>query len=595
MRAVLTACLVSCLAASSASGQGNWTSLGPQVGSFSSNNLVVDPFTPATLYATFLGADAHSGLWKSSDGGRHWRSVNAGLETPYISSIAADPFHADTLFAAVSLSTGTSLRRSDDGGESWIEVFSAGPGSGVGMSQLIADPVTPGDLWFESYGDVGHSEDGGATWVVAHPGNGGSSMDLAVDPLNPQNIYFSDSYVLWKSTDRGATWNWLYGPNSMGFDWVVPASRPPAVLYARPTLTYGTPPAPRHCVRSTDQGATWIPMPLPDPTAVCHSLILDPLDSRHIWVLDVLKHKIFISTDGGSTWPEVRDRLPADSSSLFRRDHKTGALYIGTDSGVSRSDDDGETWEEAGQGIVATKVETLFAAPGGNGGQPVLFAQARLRPMTRSADGGRTWLDLRRVGGSAFAADPKNPTHLFLASSLLSESYDAGRTWTRLGSLPSIVSHLVVHPANPRVLYAAGPGAAFFRSRDGGRTWQRARAGLPVDPPCDRTFCYPSLINDLTIDPAGVLVVAAERQLFRSTDAGQRWQPVPLAAGVTALAQHPRSRALYAAGGSLSRSTDGGATWTEVGPLPATLTDLLVDPRGGGVLYAASEEGVFRS
>lgn len=590
MRSARALLLTICLAASvaRAAGEELWTPLGPP-GLSSATNLVVDPFTPATLYATIIGEDGPSGLWKSSDGGRQWRSINAGLEQPYIYSIAADPLHADTLFAAVSLSSSNSLRRSDDGGESWIEVFRGGA-----MSELIADPVIPGDLWFQNYGDVGHSEDGGATWEVTHVGNGGGAMDIAVDPLDPQTVYFSDSYFLWKSTDRGATWNWLYGPNSMGFDWVVPAPRPPAVLYARPTLTYGAPPAPRHCVRSEDQGVTWTPMPLPDPTALCISLIVDPVDSRHIWVLDHLKHKLFVSTDGGATWPEAHETLP--SGSLFRRDHQTGALYLGTDFGFSRSDDGGETWEAAGHGIIAITVQTLFAAPGGFGGQPVLFAQTRLHPMERSADGGRTWVKLP-VRGSAIAADPTNPAHLFVAGGRLYESYDTGRTWTPLRSLPSPVTHLAVNPANPRFLYAAGPGAAAFRSRDGGRTWQSAKAGLPVDPPCDRTFCYPSLTYGLTIDPIDprVLVLAWEGQLFRSTDAGRHWRTVPVPTVVKVLAQDPRSGVLYAAGSRLARSTDRGATWKVVRSIPAVFTDLLFDPRGGGVLYAASEEGVFRS
>lgn len=597
MRAVSSFVLIVSLAAfaAPAAGEGPWVSLGPPGGPFYPTILIVDPFTPATLYATALGEGGPSGLWKSSDGGRSWRSINAGLERRYTSTLAADPFHADTLFAAVHLPGGMSLRRSDDAGESWIEVYLSEPG--LGMSQLIADPVTPNALWYQNYGDVGRSEDGGATWDVVHVGNGGTAMDVAVDPLDPETVYFADSYFLWKSTDRGVTWSPLHGPNSQGFDWVVPAQRSPAVLYARPTMAYGVPPAPFHCVRSDDKGVTWTPIPLPDPEGLCTALIVDPSDSLHIWVLDHLKRKLHVSTDGGASWSEAHEGLPPGVNAPFRRDARTGELYLAAGGGIARSDDGGETWEDASRGIVTIKVELLSAVPGGSGGRPVILAQARLQPMKRSSDGGLTWHDLS-VSGSAIAADPADPKHLFLAGTQLLESRDAGRTWTRLGGVPAYATHLVVNPANPRVLYLGAPGAQVFRSRNGGLTWQPARAGLPVDPPCDRTFCYDSQIRDFTIDPVDprVLVLSLEGQVFRSTDAGRRWRPVPLPAEVTVLAQDPKARVLYAAGSALSRSTDGGATWTEIGELPAPLNDLLVDPRGGGALYAASlEAGVFRS
>src|SRR3989454_748999 len=92
-----------------------WTTNGPEGGSISA--LAVDPQTPTTLYAGTTSA----GVFKSTDGGTHWRAVNAGLGATTVRALAIDPQTASALYAAT---WGGGVFKSTDGGANWSGISS---------------------------------------------------------------------------------------------------------------------------------------------------------------------------------------------------------------------------------------------------------------------------------------------------------------------------------------------------------------------------------------------------------------------------------------------------------------------------------------
>ena len=100
-------------------------------------------------------------------------------------------------------------------------------------------------------------------------------------------------------------------------------------------------------------------------------------------------------------------------------------------------------------------------------------------------------------------------------------STDSGRTWTRvehdLPGQPEFTA-LVAVPAPVDTLVAIVDGAV-MASRDAGRTWRLAGAGLPAGG-----------AEGLSVDPShpGRLWIGSAGQIFSSEDGGARWQ----AAGV---------------------------------------------------------------
>src|SRR5260370_6869161 len=71
--------------------------------------LAIDPVTPSTLYAgTFAG-----GVFKSSDEGASWISMNTGLTVARITSLAIDPATPSTIYAGPTIASRADFKTPD--------------------------------------------------------------------------------------------------------------------------------------------------------------------------------------------------------------------------------------------------------------------------------------------------------------------------------------------------------------------------------------------------------------------------------------------------------------------------------------------------
>ncbi|HEX8138366.1 MAG TPA: hypothetical protein VF544_12310 [Pyrinomonadaceae bacterium] len=161
------------------------------------------------------------------------------------------------------------------------------------------------------------------------------------------------------------------------------------------------------------------------------------------------------------------------------------------------------------------------------------------------------------------------------------KSTDAGKTWKRVGLEDTRqIGRVRVHPRNPDIVYVAALGHTFgpnqqrgiFRSKDGGKTWERV---LYRD---DRTGAI-----DLILDPTNANILYAGF-----------WQVV----------RKPWTLESGGPGSGLFKSTDGGDTWTELTRnegLPRKMigkVGITVSPANPERLWAiveAEDGGVFRS
>ena len=244
----------------------------------------------------------------------------------------------------------------------------------------------------------------------------------------------------------------------------------------------------------------------------------------------------------------------------------------------------------------------------------------------KSIDGGQSWKniglrDTQHIG--AVIVDPRDPNVAFVAA--LGHAYgpnsergvfrtrDGGKTWEKVlykndhtGAID-----VVFDPNNANILFAAlwqvmrtpysmdsgGPGSGLYKSSDGGTTWKRLEGnGLPD-----------GIMGRIGVSVSGgdsnrvyALIEAEKGGLYRSDDAGEHWIRVnederyrQRAWYFTHIFADPRAiDTVYVLNTGLFRSTDGGKTFAL---LPAPHGDhhgLWIDPMDPNRLINGNDGGV---
>ena len=298
-------------------------------------------------------------------------------------------------------------------------------------------------------------------------------------------------------------------------------------------------------------------------------------------------------------------RSPATLSARFRLVHEVWILLLFV-LGTAAARGGENAWTTGGPAGGA--VSSLAVDPSNSA---VLFAGTELG-IFRSDDGGQTW-------GTTPAGPPRARTLVFDPSSSatlfagspdgLSRSSDGGEHFS-LTSFVFPVTALAIDPSNPSTIYAAGLLAPLQKSTDGGGSWTSL---LP-------TAYFVESIASLVLDQAhpGTVLAGSDwdesfyyfpfQGIIKTTDGGAGWSQVfshpssPGPQAVTALVADPRSSAVFYGavsfwqGGYVVRTQDGGATWQSFRlPLRANPSSLVIDPSRPTTLYAGTDKGVFRS
>ena len=288
------------------------------------------------------------------------------------------------------------------------------------------------------------------------------------------------------------------------------------------------------------------------------------------------------------------------------------------------------------------RVGTVAGVPG----QPfVYYFGATGGGVWKTTDGGVTWEPLGdqtfktgSVGAIGVSESDPNVVYVGMGEETLRgnlshgdgmyKSTDAGKTWKKLAGLDDTrhIARVRVHPRDPNLVYVAAIGHAFgpneqrgvFRSKDGGKTWEKVLYKSPLAGAIDLTF-DPTNANVLyaalwqyvrkpwTFESGG-----PASGLFKSTDGGDTWAEITRnpglprgvvgKIGVTVSAAQPeRVWALVEAeDGGVFRSDNGGATWTKVNESRDLrqrawyYTKIYADPQNAERVYVLNT-GFYRS
>jgi len=293
-----------------------------------------------------------------------------------------------------------------------------------------------------------------------------------------------------------------------------------------------------------------------------------------------IQNGLFRSRDGGATWVQVnQESFPRGALALAVHPSDPHHLLLATDSGLLRSRNGGRDWVPEASSLIGGPA---FAVAFSTNGQEAIASGAHALYRLE----GQRWQAARTPAGSTPAralASGGAPGRVYLAGwAGLHRSDDGGRNWTRVGEAigAAPVLALIVSSAQADALHALA-GGRVWTSADGARHWRIDDAA-------------PAQVEALAFDrgvPSRLWLVAAGR-VHRLDPGAGRWESV----GAALPDAQARPRALHAIGDTLLvatdrgvfRSTNAGVSWTlQSAELPDhSETTLVQDPHDAATVYA---------
>jgi photosystem II stability/assembly factor-like uncharacterized protein len=548
-------------------------------------DIAIDITNPRVIYASLWATrrppwsvyapsnKPGGGLYKSTDGGDTWKQLTGGLPNDEFVGkigIAIAPSNSNRLWAVVD-HLGTGIPRGIGGG--------GGGGTPTGAK-----------------GGVYLSDDAGASWKLANSenrlwGRGWYFEAVSVDPANPDKAYVINT-ATYVTTDAGKSFVPLKGaPGGDDYHqlWINPKDGAHMVL----SSDQGT-------IVSVDGGQTWSSW-YNQPTAQIYHVAAD--NRFPYWLYGAQQDSGGV---GVSTWSRqgllsFRNWEPtclAGESATVLPDPKDGNILYGNGAGrcdqvlnisiptggqlppPDPDDPNRKTWtlpqvfSEADEALYYANQFVFRSRDRGRTWAKISTDLARVKPLVPETLDPLTAKDIDQQMTDRFgvvytlAPSPRDPKLLWAGTDdgLIHVTRDDGKTWSNV-TPPELtpwskVSQMEASHFDPETAYAsvdrhriADNRAYIYRTRDGGKTWKNAAAGIPEG----------AYVNSIKEDPKvkGLLYAATELRVYVSFNDGDDWQPLQNNMPVTSI------RDIVVHGDDLAIATHGRGFWVmdQIAPL----------------------------
>ncbi|MDJ0939993.1 MAG: hypothetical protein QNJ00_09530 [Woeseiaceae bacterium] len=383
-------------------------------------------------FAAFANDD-EPGFNEATFKGLEMRSVGPAFMSGRIADIAIDPDNASRWYVAVGSG---GVWKTENRGTTWTPIFDNEGSYSIGS--IAIDPNNTNTIWVGSgenvsgrhvgYGDgVYRSRDGGQNWENMGLEDSEHIGMIRIDPRDSNTIFVAAQGPLWsgggdrglfKSTDGGENWRKVLGDGLGNTD-------------------------------EDDQytGVSEVHMDPRDPD-VMYAVAWQKLRSVGVLLDGGPGTGIHKSTDGGETWRELTEGLPAEvrgKTGIAVSPQDPDVIYATIElanrtGGFWRSADGGETWEKKNDylsgGTGPHYYMELFASPH----QFDRVYQMDVQ-MHMTEDGGENFTSLahetKHSDHHAMAFDPDDENYLLVGTDGgIYESYDLGASWRYVSNLP---------------------------------------------------------------------------------------------------------------------------------------------------------------
>ncbi|MEW2920796.1 glycosyl hydrolase [Muricauda sp. ANG21] len=332
------------------------------------------------------------------------------------------------------------------------------------------------------------------------PFRGGRSVTASGVVGDPLTYYMGTTGGgLWKTTNAGGHWdNISDGFFEMGSVGAVAVSASnPNIVYCgmgehapRGVMTsYGD-----GMYKSNDAGKTWIKLGL-EKTQHISRIIIHPTNPNVVYVAAQgalygpnKERGVYRSLDGGKTWKNIlfvdegtgAVELSMDAqnplvlyAAMWEHQRKPNIVISGGEgSGLYKSTDGGDTWEELTNGLPEEKGKMAIAVSSANSNKVYALIESDSNAdkggLFVSNDAGKSWSmvsgDNRLVQRAWYYievfADPNDEDTVYVLSAAMFRSEDGGKTWETIDVPHGDTHDLWINPDNSKNMVMADDGGA---------------------------------------------------------------------------------------------------------------------------------------
>lgn len=346
-----------------------------------------------------------------------------------------------------------------------------------------------------------------ASGTALHPSKlaGGSGALFSLHMIDPTTGWALSQHEILRTTDGGLHWKNVTPADAMITRESVASFLTASLAWVATPQANGTT---SQIVRTTDSGQTWQQSTVP----IVYLKQMTFVDAQHGWILagwgaqggPAEAVAVFRSVDGGKTWRNVSNALPASTDGpppgqLPFGGRKSGIQFLNVSTGwitgtvvandrswLYVSHDGGATWYQQSlplpSGVPSAQLSlgspTFFSAT--DGVLPVTFSDSIMERGIATAiyathDGGKTWTGTTPLPLASVVVDFADEQHGWATDgTVLYRTGDGGQRWVKLSpdaNFKQVTSLDFVSSALGWALSEQGQNSLLLKTTDGGETW----------------------------------------------------------------------------------------------------------------------------